>query len=87
MSKCWSDDVSFVFHSCASFGNTGFRGQIWGDFLAILEKHAGMADSEGCERNPFARDAFRPKVACLQNLSEIKKMACPLGSVLSDMHS
>ena len=46
---------------------------MWGDFSAILEGHAGMADSEGCERNPFARDVFRPKVAYLQNLSEIEK--------------
>ena len=58
-------------------GNTRFRGQIWGDFLAILEGHAGVADSEGCERNPFARDVFRPKVAYLQNLSEIEKIVCP----------
>ena len=36
-----------------------------------------MADSEGCERNPFARGVFRPKVAHLQNLSEIEKMVCP----------
>ena len=36
-----------------------------------------MADSEGCERNPFARDVYRPKVAHLQNLSEIKKIVCP----------
>ena len=43
----------------------------------ILEGHAGMADSEGCERNPFARDVFRPKVAHLQNWSEIEKIVCP----------
>ena len=30
-----------------------------GGFPAILEGHAGMADSEGCERNPFAQDVFR----------------------------
>ena len=35
-----------------------------------------MADSEGCERNPFAQDGFKPKVAYLQNLSEIEKIVC-----------
>ena len=58
-------------------GNTRFRGQIWVNFSAILQGHAGMADSEGCERNPFARDVFRPMVAYLQNLSEIEKIVCP----------
>ena len=58
-------------------GNTRFRGQTWSDFSAILEGHAGMADSEGCERNLFARDIFRPKVAYLLKLSEIEEMACP----------
>ena len=58
-------------------GNTRFRGQTWGDFSAILEGHAGMADSEGCERNLFAREVFRPKVAYLQNSSEIEKIVCP----------
>ena len=57
-------------------GNTRFRGQIRGDFSAILEGRAGMADSEGCERNPFAQDVFRPKVAYLQNVSEIEKISC-----------
>ena len=59
-------------------GYTRFRGPTWGDLSAILEGHAGMADSEGCERNPFARDAFRPKVANLQNLSEIEKNRLPI---------
>ena len=68
-------------------GNTRSRGQIWVDFSAILEGHAGMVDSEGCERNPFVRDVFRPKVAFLQNLSESKKSFAHVGSVLSDMHS
>ena len=45
-------------------------------FLAILKGHAGMADSEGCKRNPLARDIFRPMVANLQNLSEIEKIVC-----------
>ena len=36
-----------------------------------------MADSKGCERNLFARDIFRPKVAHMQNLSEIEKIVCP----------
>ena len=36
-----------------------------------------MADTERCERNPFARDVFRAKVAYLQNLSEIEKIVCP----------
>ena len=45
-----------------------------GDFPAILDRQAGMADSEGCERNAFARDIFRPKVAYMQNLSEIEKI-------------
>ena len=49
----------------------------YGDFLAILEEHAGMADSEGCEKNPFARDVFRPKEAYQQNLSELEKIVCP----------
>ena len=35
-----------------------------------------MADSEDCERNPFAREVFRPMVGYLQNLSEIEKMVC-----------
>ena len=60
-----------------SCGNTRFRGQIWGDFSAILEEHAGMTDSEGCKRNPFARDVFRPMVAYRQNLTEIEKIICP----------
>ena len=69
-------------------GNTPSRGQIWDEILAILERHAGMADSEGCERNPFARNVFRPMVAYLQNLSEIEKIVFPytIGSVFSDMH-
>ena len=29
-----------------------------GDYSAILKENAGMADSEGCERNPFARDGL-----------------------------
>ena len=60
-------------------GNTRFQGQIWGYILAILEGHAGMADSEGCERNPFARDVLRPKVVQVgpENLSEIEKIVCP----------
>ena len=53
------------------------RGQIWGDLSAILEGHAGVVDSEGWEINPFAVDVFKPKVAYLQNLSEIEKIACP----------
>ena len=40
-------------------GNTRFRGQIPGDFSAILEGHGGTADSEDCERNPFGRDVLR----------------------------
>ena len=71
--------VTFCLYSIpVRCGNTCFLGQIWGGFSAILEGHAGMADSEGCERNPFARDAFRPKVACLQNLSEIEKNRLPI---------
>ena len=75
MSKCWSDDVSFVFpflceNKCY---NTCFRGQMWGDFSALWERHAGMADSEGCEKNAFAEDIFKSKVAYLQHLSEIEK--------------
>ena len=54
-----------------------FEAKYGGDFSAILEGHAGMADSEGCKRNPFARDVFRPNVAYLQNFSEIEKIACP----------
>ena len=46
-----------------------------------------MADTEGCERNHFARDVFRAKVAYLQNLSESKTSFAQIGSVLSDMHS
>ena len=52
----------------------------------MLEGHAGMADSEGCERNPFAQDVFGPMVAYLQNLSEIEKKFAHIGLVLSDMH-
>ena len=59
-------------------GNTRFRGQIWGDFSAILEGHAGMVKSASCERNPFARDLVRPKVAYLQNLSEIEENRLPI---------
>ena len=58
-------------------GNTRFRGQIWGDFSAILEEHAGMADSEGCEKNPFAREVFRPKVAYQETVIKIEKIVCP----------
>ena len=36
-----------------------------------------MADSEGCERNPFAEDVFRLMVAYLENMSEIEKIVCP----------
>ena len=50
---------------------------MWGDFPAILAGYVGIADSEGCEKNPFARDGFRPKVAHLHNLSEIEKIVCP----------
>ena len=39
----------------------------------ILEEHAGVVDSEDCERNPFARDGFWSMVAYLQHLSEIEK--------------
>ena len=46
-----------------------------------------MAGTERFERNPFARDVFRAKVAYLQNLSEIEKSFAHIGSVLSDMHS
>ena len=46
-------------------------------FSVILEGHAAMADSEGCDRNSFARDVFRPMVAYLQNLSEIEKILRP----------
>ena len=66
-----------LYSSPVRCGKTRFRDQLWGDFSAILEGYAGMADSEGCERNPFARDVFRPKVAYLQNLSEIEKIVCP----------
>ena len=58
-------------------GNTRFRGQIRSDFSAIFEGHAGMADSEGCERNSFARSGFRPKEADLQNLSKIENTVFP----------
>ena len=58
-------------------GNIRSRGQIWGNFSAILEGHAGMADSEGCDRNPFAQDVFRPMVAYLQNFNKIEEIACP----------
>ena len=61
------------------YGNARFRGQIWGDFSAILEGHAGMVDSEGCERNPFAQDVFRPMVAYLQNASKIEKTFAHIG--------
>ena len=60
-------------------GNTRFRGQIWGDFSAILEVYAGMVDSGYCERNPFARNVYTPMGAYLKNLSEIEKMVCACG--------
>ena len=66
--------------------NTRFRVQIWGDISAILEGHACMADSKGCERNPFAQDVFRPKVAYMQIVRNQKSLA-HMGSVLSDIHS
>ena len=46
-----------------------------------------MADSEGCEKNPFARDVFKAKGSLPANLSEIEKNRLPIGSVISDMHS
>ena len=62
---------------------------MWGDLLAISEDYAGMAYSEGCERNPFAREVLRPMVAYPYNLSEFEKnrLTIIMGSVLSDMHS
>ena len=55
-----------LYFSPVGCGNTRSRGQQWGDFLPFWRC---MADSEGCERNPFARDVLRPMVAYLQNLS------------------
>ena len=40
------------------YGNTRLRGQQGGDFSAILKVHAGVADSEGWEKNPFAQDVL-----------------------------
>ena len=61
-----------------------------GELSAILDVHAGIAESKGCERNPFAEDDFRPMVAYLQNLSKIEEKLFAhtviIGSVLSDMH-
>ena len=60
-------ECSFSVHC----GSTHFRGQIWGDFSAMLEERAGMANTDTCGRNPFARDVFRPKAISLQILREI----------------
>ena len=58
-------------------GSARFRGQIWGDVSAILEEPAGVADSEGCEKNPFAREVFKAKGSLPANLSQIEKIVCP----------
>ena len=51
---------------------------------------AGVAESEGCERNPFAKDAFLSMATYLLrvSLAEIgeKSFACAC-LVLSDMHT
>ena len=39
-------------------GNSRFRGQNRGDFPGTSEEHAGIADSEGCERSSFAQDVL-----------------------------
>ena len=71
--------MTFRFYSIAvCFDNTHFQGQIWGDFSAILEGHAGMADTERCATNPFPPYIFRPKVAYMQNWSEIEKNRLPV---------
>ena len=36
-------------------GNTRSRGQIWGNFSAILEGHAGMADSDYAREIPLLK--------------------------------
>ena len=57
MSKCWSDDVSFVFPFLCDVVTLVLEAK-YGKFSAILDRHAGMAGSS-CERNAFARDIFR----------------------------
>ena len=49
-----------------------------GDFSAVLEGHGGMADSEGCKRNLFAQDVFRPMVAYLQKFERDRKTRFPI---------
>ena len=41
--------------------------------VTLVFEHAGIADSEGYEKNAFAEVAFRPMVAYLQNLSELNQ--------------
>ena len=64
-------------------GNSRFRGHIWVDFFALLERYAGMAVPAGRKRNPFAQDVCRSMVAYLQNWSDIGKPFAHIGSVLS----
>ena len=55
--------------------------------LIFLVIWSGMADSDGCEGNPFAKDVVRRLVANLQNLWIITKIIVHTGSVFSDRHS
>ena len=49
-------------------GSTCFRGQIWGDVSVILEGLTGMADSDGCDRSPFAQDVLC-KTSCYMGVN------------------
>ena len=55
-------------------------------FSVNLEGHAGIADSEGWETNPFARDILGIWLPP-ENLSKLGKSSAHIGLVLSDIHS
>ena len=59
-------------------GNTRFFRSNMGGFLAILDGHAGVADSDCCERNPFARDIFRLTVANMQKFERNRNNCLPI---------
>ena len=70
--------MTFRLHSISvRFDNTHYRGQIWGDLSAIVEGHGGMADSERCATNLFARYIFRPEGSLPAKLERNrKKIVC-----------
>ena len=74
MSKCWCDDVSFVFPFLCDVVTLLFEAKYGMIFSAILERHAGMADSEGCERYAFSRDIFLTKGSLPAIFERIRKI-------------